>query len=69
MQVPSLTSFQPLAGPKSGGLRLTVHGENLDVGFRRHVQAASRTCHVVRYPDDLLSGLIAVMIAFNDNKD
>jgi len=48
LQVPLLTSFAPIAGPKSGGVRLTVYGENLDVGFTRHVEVASRSCDVVR---------------------
>jgi len=48
LQVPLLTSFRPVAGPRSGGVRLTVHGKNLDVGFKRHVEAASRSCDVVR---------------------
>ena len=49
LQVPLLTSFRPVAGPRSGGLRLTVHGENLDIGSSRHVEAASRPCDIVRY--------------------
>jgi len=48
VQVPVLTSFSPVAGPRSGGVRLTVYGENLDIGSSRHVEAATRQCDVVR---------------------
>ena len=49
LQVPLLTSFRPVAGPRSGGVRLTVYGDNLDIGSSHRVEAASRPCDIVRY--------------------